>query len=93
MPSQRPSTGPAWVDLGSSDAAGSREFYGKVFGWNVEVNPDPQYGGYALAHDRGQGRGRHRPEMDPNSPTAWSLYIGTEDVDALAKKVKAPAGR
>ena len=42
---------PAWVDLGSSDAAGSRDFYSKVFGWRVEVNPDPQYGGYGLAKE------------------------------------------
>ena len=41
--------GPAWVDLSSPDAAASRDFYGKLFGWNIEVNPDPQYGGYALA--------------------------------------------
>jgi predicted enzyme related to lactoylglutathione lyase len=37
---------PVWVDLASSDAAGAREFYGRLFGWQVEVNPDPQYGGY-----------------------------------------------
>ena len=56
---------PAWVDLSSSDAAASREFYATLFGWDVEVNPDPLYGGYALAQDRGQGRGRHRPEDGP----------------------------
>jgi predicted enzyme related to lactoylglutathione lyase len=40
---------PVWVDLSSGDAAGSRDFYSKLFGWKVDVNPDPQYGGYALA--------------------------------------------
>ena len=30
---------PAWVDLASSDAAASRDFYTKLFGWNVEVEP------------------------------------------------------
>src|SRR5205823_6518464 len=40
---------PVWVDLSSDDAAASREFYAKLFGWKVEVNPDPQYGGYAMA--------------------------------------------
>ena len=33
---------PAWVDLASSDAAASRDFYAKLFGWQVEVNPDPE---------------------------------------------------
>ena len=36
---------PVWLDLSSSDPAGSRDFYSKLFGWNIEVNPDPQYGG------------------------------------------------
>ena len=40
---------PIWIDLASSDPAASREFYTKLLGWNLEVNPDPLYGGYALA--------------------------------------------
>jgi uncharacterized protein len=40
---------PAWVDLATPDAAASRDFYSKVFGWKIEVNPDPQYGGYGMA--------------------------------------------
>src|SRR2546426_6302890 len=40
---------PIWTDLSTSDPAAARDFYAKVFGWKVEVNPDPQYGGYALA--------------------------------------------
>ena len=38
-----------WVELSTPDAAAARDFYAKLFGWRVEVNPDPQYGGYALA--------------------------------------------
>jgi len=38
-----------WIDLASSDPTASRLFYARLFGWQVEVNPDPQYGGYALA--------------------------------------------
>src|SRR5215204_1244923 len=67
---------PAWVDLSSGDAAGSREFYGKLFGWKVEVNPDPMYGGYALARIAGKDAAGIGPKMDPNAPTAWSVYIG-----------------
>ncbi len=40
---------PIWVDLSSGDRAGSRAFYSRLFGWQVDVNPDPQYGGYAVA--------------------------------------------
>ena len=29
---------PIWLDLSSSDAAASRDYYSKLFGWKVEVN-------------------------------------------------------
>ena len=66
---------PAWVDLGSSDAAGSRDFYSKVFGWRVEVNPDPQYGGYGLAKVGGQDVAGIGPAQDPNAPSAWMISL------------------
>ena len=83
---------PAWVDLASSDAAASRDFYSKLFGWNVEVNPDPQYGGYGLAKLGGSDAAGIGPKQDPNAPTAWSLYIGSEDIEALARSVADNGG-
>ena len=56
---------PAWVDLASADAAASREFYGSLFGWEIEVNPDPQYGGYGLAKIGRQGCRWDRPQDGP----------------------------
>ena len=58
----------AWVDLASSDAEASRSFYSELFDWQVEVNPDPQYGGYALAKTRRQGCCRDRPQDGPEWP-------------------------
>ena len=83
---------PAWVDLASDNAEASRDFYSKLFGWQVEVNPDPQYGGYGLAKLGGSDAAGIGPKQDPNAPTAWSLYIGTEDVDDLARRVTANGG-
>ncbi|MFI5225044.1 MAG: VOC family protein [Candidatus Limnocylindrales bacterium] len=83
---------PAWVDLASSDAAASRDFYGRLFGWDVQVNPDPQYGGYALAKVDGSDVAGIGPQMTPGSPTAWMVYIGTDDIDGLATKVQKAGG-
>jgi len=83
---------PAWVDLASSDAAASRDFYSKVFGWKIEVDPDPQYGGYGMANIGDQRVAGIGPKQSAEQPTAWTLYIGTDDADALAKKVTAAAG-
>jgi len=83
---------PAWVDLASSDSAAARDFYGKLFGWDIEVNPDPQYGGYALARIGGKDAAGIGGKMDPNAPTAWSVYLGTDDIDALAGRVSDAGG-
>jgi predicted enzyme related to lactoylglutathione lyase len=83
---------PTWVDLSTADPAAARTFYAKVFGWQIEVNPDPQYGGYALAKVDGQDAAGIGGIMSPGQPSAWSIYIGTDDIEALARKVTAAGG-
>src|ERR1700682_4447443 len=84
---------PTWVDLATTDAAAAREFYSKVFGWKIEVNPDPQYGGYGMGEVGGKRVAGIGPKMSPDAPTAWSIYIATDDADALAKKAQAAGGK
>ena len=83
---------PAWIDLSTSDAAAARDFYGQLFGWQIDVDPDPQYGGYGMATKGGTGIAGIGGKMDPSAPTAWSLYIGTDDVDDLARRVAEAGG-
>ena len=83
---------PVWVDLSSSDADASRDFYAKLFGWDVEVNPDPQYGGYGLARIGRKDVAGVGPKMSPEAPTAWNFYIGSDDAEATAQKVQAAGG-
>ena len=83
---------PIWLDLSSSDAAGSRDFYSKLFGWNIEVNPDPQYGGYGMAKIAGKDVAGIGPKMSPEAPNAWLVYIATADAADTAKKAKAAGG-
>ena len=33
---------PAWIDLAAKDAEAERQFYARLFGWDIQVNPDPQ---------------------------------------------------
>jgi uncharacterized protein len=84
---------PAWVDLGTKDPAAAREFYAKVFGWEVEVNPDPQYGGYGLAKINGKDVAGIGGTQSPDQPSAWSTYIGTEDIDKLGAQVETAGGK
>lgn len=85
---------PAWVELATDDPAAARDFYAKLFGWQVEVSPDPQYGGYGMARlpDREGDVAGITAKMMPQAPTAWNLYIGTSDTDALASAVTNAGG-
>ena len=83
---------PAWIELLSPDAAASRDFYSQLFGWQVEVSPDPQYGGYGIARLNGEDVAGIGPQPSPDAVTAWALYIGTTDIDALAAKVTGAGG-
>jgi predicted enzyme related to lactoylglutathione lyase len=82
---------PIWVDLSTSDPAAARAFYAAVLGWEVEVADDPQYGGYAMARVDGRDVAGIGPAQ-PAAPTAWALYIGTEDAAALGSAVEAAGG-
>jgi predicted enzyme related to lactoylglutathione lyase len=84
---------PIWLDLSSSDAAGSRDYYSKLFGWKVEVSPEPEYGGYAVAQLNGKDVAGIGPQMSPDAPTAWTIYVGTGDADEAVKKITAAGGK
>jgi predicted enzyme related to lactoylglutathione lyase len=83
---------PVWVDLATSDPAAARAFYSKLFGWNIEVNPDPMYGGYALAKVGGGDAAGIGGTQSPDQPSAWSVYIGTDDIDGLSRRVSEAGG-
>ncbi len=85
---------PAWIDLSSPDPARSRDFYSKLFDWQVDVSPDPQYGGYGIAHlaDGGDDVAGIGGKMMPDAPTTWNLYLGTPDADALGSSIRAAGG-
>jgi predicted enzyme related to lactoylglutathione lyase len=85
-------TKPIWVDLASSDVAAAGAFYTALFGWEVNVSPDPQYGGYARALTRGADVAGIGPKMMPGQPSAWSFYLGTSDAATLAAAVTAAGG-
>lgn len=84
---------PAWIDLSSTDPSGSRDYYSKLFGWKAEPEKDPEAGGYAIARLDGKDVAGIGGTQDPSAPSAWMVYIGTRDADAVAKKVEAAGGK
>jgi len=84
---------PSWIDLSSNDASGSRAFYSRLFDWKVDVNPDPQYGGYGRATVHGRDAAGITPTQSKDQPTAWNFYIHTDDADETARAVEAAGGK
>ncbi len=83
---------PRWVDYAANDPAAAREFYEKLFGWSWSITDDPQYGGYAMAMIGDRSVAGFGGKQDPNMPTVWSLYFGTDDIEALSQKVRDAGG-
>jgi uncharacterized protein len=84
---------PIWIDLSSTDPAGARDYYSKLFGWKAQPEKDPNAGGYAIARLDGKDVAGIGGTQDPNGPSAWMVYIGTRDADASAKKIEAEGGK
>jgi len=88
---------PCWVDLMARDADAARRFYGDLLGWEAEDRLDDQgrriyvmfcRGGRAVA-----GLGEMGPEQRGSGmPAAWSTYVCTADIDALAARVPQLGG-
>lgn len=82
---------PIWIDLASTDVAGSRAFYEPLLGWETQELP-PEAGGYAFFSRGGRIAAAAGPTQGPGQPTAWQVYFGTDDADETARKVTAAGG-
>jgi len=82
---------PSWVDHSSPDPTRAREFYGGLFGWNVEEGP-PEAGGYSMATRNGRNVAGIGPQPMPG-PAAWGTYVNVDSADDVAARVEANGGR
>ena len=72
---------PCWVDLFTSDPERSRAFYGELFGWTSEANPE--FGGYiTFSHDGIPVAGGMGNDAASGAADAWSLYLASADAAA-----------
>lgn len=88
-----PSGGPCWVDLMTSDTAGSREFYGQLFGWTAE-EPNEDFGGYFnFTKDGVRVAGCMGNPADSGMPDVWSIYLSTDDARKTVDAAVANQGQ
>jgi predicted enzyme related to lactoylglutathione lyase len=73
---------PCWAEIGTSDPQDAQRFYGGLFGWTAEAEPNPEAGGYTIMSLDGSPSAAVSPLMDPRQPVRWLISISTTDLDA-----------
>jgi uncharacterized protein len=75
------------VELGTTDVAAAKAFYGKLFDWKLEdvPMPDGQYTMIQVGSGTGGGMMKHPV---PGAPSAWLPYVEVDDIAAATKKAK-----
>jgi predicted enzyme related to lactoylglutathione lyase len=85
---------PCWTDSPQPDPEAARDFYGALFGWELEdVMPPESPLRYYVGRIRGGDVGAvgSQPQGEPQ-PAAWNTYVWVESADATAEKVRAAGG-
>jgi predicted enzyme related to lactoylglutathione lyase len=83
-----------WADLSTPEPERAKQFYSRLFGWQLEVGEkDPS--GYLHIKNGGNYIGGIPPAQhrDPNAPPHWLIYFAVADVDASAASAKRMGAR
>ncbi len=85
---------PIWYELITPDPDAAQQFYETVTGWTFEAMPGGLNLDYriASAKDKSVAGVMRTPDHAETMPSMWFVYIGVEDVDAAAEKVKLLGG-
>jgi predicted enzyme related to lactoylglutathione lyase len=77
------------VELATSDLAKAKDFYAKLFDWELD---DSKMDDYTLIgvgeHEYGVGGGMMKAPM-PNMPSSWLAYVAVSDVTTATEKAKS----
>lgn len=83
---------PCWVDVSLPDLAAGQRFYGELFGWTFQDQGE-EFGHYTMAQRDGKNAAALMGKMDPSMPTAWSVYIASDDAAKTAAKITESGGQ
>jgi uncharacterized protein len=85
---------PCWIDTTHPDPAAAADFYGALFGWELEdVMPPDAPGRYFMARLPGGDVGAIGSAPEGGSSTGvWNTYIWVESADETVAKVREAGG-
>ena len=74
-----------WADLGTTDPAAAKSFYGALFGWEPVDMPAGDGMTYTMLHLGGQTVAALYDKGSQPGPPAWLCYVSVEDGAATAE--------
>lgn len=82
------------VELNTSDLEKAKEFYSKLFQWQLEDLPNTAVpdGSYTIVKV-GEGTGGGIMKQVPGGPSGWLAYVGVDDIHAATQKAKSLGGQ
>ncbi|WP_309062742.1 VOC family protein [Streptomyces sp.] len=83
---------PCWVDAQLPDVEAGKRFYGELFGWTFQEQPDLPSGAVRALKD-GEPVASLAHKTDGRLPTVWTVSFATPDAEALCRRVRAAGGR
>jgi predicted enzyme related to lactoylglutathione lyase len=82
-----------WYDLMTTDDKAAASFYGNVIGWSTQDSGQAKpYTILSMGSAMVGGLMPIPPDAGPGARPTWLGYIGVDDVDVYAEKVKAAGG-
>jgi len=76
------------VELNTPDVNKAKQFYGKLFDWQLEDMSMGPAGTYTMIKV-GEGRGGGMMAPPPGGPTMWLAYVQVDDIEASTQKAKS----
>ncbi|MBD2765763.1 VOC family protein [Kocuria sp. cx-455] len=97
--STQPAGSLAWMNLGTHDIDGAATFYGDLFGWDF-ADQGEDFGHCNMITNNGAPvggamsslMGSEGPTEEPQNPTAWTVYLHSDDIEATLTKVTEQGG-
>src|SRR5271166_3573297 len=75
------------VELNTTDVNKAKDFYGKLFDWNLEDVPMPNGTYTMIKPGKGTGGGLMKHPV-PGAPSSWLAYVEVPDIKAATHHAK-----
>jgi len=82
------------IEIPANNIQASSDFYGAVFGWNIQADAMYNYSMFSAEGGPGGGFvGTDEGGQMQYKPDSLLVYIGTDDIDATLAKIAAQGGK